>query len=155
MLPAVALVIPKSWGECCGSEKRIGHPSKRVLSDYLTLYDAFGKDQKRQLNQILFAGIISFFKRGTTEGELELRIRGNGAIKKTWEDIKKRNPMVRTSGSLGSARGLKTRTLFSSKSLSKSTMWGTVSGSFAWTATVCRKNWASTRKQSGVSCKQA
>jgi hypothetical protein len=31
----------------------------------------------------------SYFKRGSTEGELELRIRGNGATKKTWEDIKK------------------------------------------------------------------
>jgi hypothetical protein len=67
------------------------------------MYETFNKDQKRQLNQILFSAIISFFKRRTTEGDLELRIRGNGVIKKTWEDIKKGNPMVRTSGSLGSA----------------------------------------------------
>ncbi len=79
-----------------------------MLSDFLSLYETFDKDRKRQLNQILFSAIISFFKRGTTEGELELRIRGNGVIKKTWEDIKKGNPIVRTSGSLGSASRTRT-----------------------------------------------
>jgi hypothetical protein len=34
----------------------------------------------------LAVNLISFFKR---EGELELRIRGNGVIRKTWEDIKR------------------------------------------------------------------
>jgi hypothetical protein len=48
----------------------------------------------------LAVDVISFFKR---ERELELRICGNGVIKKTWEDTKIGNPVVRTPGFLGSA----------------------------------------------------
>jgi len=89
----------------------IGHPSKRSSPPWngKLLYDTFDKDQKRQLNQILLSAIISFLKRGTIEGGLELRIRGNGAIRKTWEDMKKGNLIVRTSGSLGSASRTRTK----------------------------------------------
>ncbi len=81
---------------------------KNLMSEYSNLYHRFEKEQKKQLNQILFSAIISFLKRGTKEGEIELRIRGNGAIRKRWDDIKKGIPVVRTPGSLGSAG--KTRT---------------------------------------------
>jgi hypothetical protein len=39
-----------------------------------------------------FAAIVSHFKGGSTEGEIELRNRGDGVTKKTWEDIKKEEP---------------------------------------------------------------
>ena len=91
-----------------------------ILTDYLSLYETFDKDHKRQLNQILFSVIISYLKAGSTEGEIELRIRGNGVITKAWEDIKKGNQKVRTSGSLGFARHTKTQTALCSTPPSKS-----------------------------------
>jgi len=74
-----------------------------VVPDYLSLYDTFDTDHTRQLKEIFFVAIISFFKRGTPAGELEPRIRENGVIRKTWEDTKKGSPVVRTPGPLGSA----------------------------------------------------
>ena len=86
-----------------------------ALSYYLLLDDNFDKDHRSQLSRILFAAIISSFKRGKTEGELELRIRCNGGMKKTWEDTKMGNPMLRTSGSHRSARHTITQTTFCSE----------------------------------------
>jgi hypothetical protein len=61
--------------------------------------------QKRRLNHALFSGIVSFIKRGEDKGEIEIKIRGDGSLKRTWEDLKKENQVrqVRTPGSLGSA----------------------------------------------------
>jgi hypothetical protein len=61
--------------------------------------------QKRRLNHALFSGIVSFIKRGEDKGEIEIKIRGDGSLKRTWEDLKKENQVrqVRTPGSLTSA----------------------------------------------------
>ena len=68
--------------------------------------------QKRRLNHALFSGIVSFIKRGEDKGEIEIKIRGDGSLKRTWEDLKKENQVrqVRTPGSLGSARATDVRT---------------------------------------------
>jgi len=49
-------------------------------------------------------------KKGMSEEGLELGIRGNGVMRKAWEDMSIGNHWVRTSGSLGSPRHTKTRT---------------------------------------------
>ena len=74
------------------------------MSNFLRLYDGFEKEEKRRLNHLIFAAITSTFERGETTGEIEIQIRGNGALKRTWEDLKKVNQaaMVRTSGGYGS-----------------------------------------------------
>jgi len=66
--------------------------------------------QKRRLNHALFSGIVSFIKRGEDKGEIEIKIRGDGSLKRTWEDLKKENQVrqVRTPGSLGSASRTRT-----------------------------------------------
>jgi len=68
----------------------------------------------------------------------------------------KRKPggQFRTPGSLGSARGLKTRTIFCSKSPLKSTMLGMERGSRAWTASVWPRKSESPRRISTAYLKQ-
>ena len=66
--------------------------------------------QKRRLNHALFSGIVSFIKRGEDKGEIEIKIRGDGSLKRTWEDLKKENQVrqVRTPGSFCSASRTRT-----------------------------------------------
>jgi hypothetical protein len=47
-------------------------------------------------------------KKGMSEEGLELGIRGNGVMRKAWEDMSIGNHWVRTSGSLGSASRTRT-----------------------------------------------
>ena len=64
-------------------------------------------EHKRGLNHLIFSAITSYFKRGETTGEIEIGIRGNGAIKRTWEELKNVNREVRTpeyNGSTGRTR---------------------------------------------------
>ena len=67
-------------------------------------------EQKKRLNHALFSGIVSFIKRGEDKGEIEIKIRGDGSLKRTWEDLKKENQVrqVRTPGSFGSASRTRT-----------------------------------------------
>ena len=55
------------------------------------------------MNHLIFAAIISHFKLGEKSGELKIQIRGNGVLKKTWDDLKNVNQIVRTSDGFGSA----------------------------------------------------
>lgn len=78
---------------------------KEMLADFCNLYDTYTPQQKRRLNHLLFSGIVSSFKRNEDSGNLEIQIRGDGSIKKTWDELKKETQMakrVRTSGSHGS-----------------------------------------------------
>ncbi|MBA4313094.1 MAG: hypothetical protein C0417_10745 [Chlorobiaceae bacterium] len=81
-----------------------------VMGDFVRLYGGLPKEEKKRLNHLIFAEITSNFKRGETTGEIEIHIRGNGALKQTWDDLKQVNQtaLVRTSGVIGSAD--KTRT---------------------------------------------
>lgn len=78
---------------------------QEVLSEYSRVYDKIEKEEKRRLNHLIFEGITSYFKRGETTGTMEIQIRGNGVLKRTWEELKKQNQvaMVRTPGDYGSA----------------------------------------------------
>ena len=46
------------------------------------------KETRRRINHVLFAGIVSYFTRGSDAGELEIKIRGDGNVKKIWQDLK-------------------------------------------------------------------
>jgi DNA invertase Pin-like site-specific DNA recombinase len=116
---------------------------KDVLSEYIQLFKTFSTEQKRRLNQIIFSAIVSTFVRGKTDGYLDIHIRGDGTLRKTWEDLKK-SPQVRTSGGYGSGTGSITRTLSCSKFPLKSEYWNTANDSQLLTPTECRQNWAST-----------
>jgi site-specific DNA recombinase len=83
-----------------------GEILRDVMSKFLQIFPAMEKEQKRRLNQVIFASITSYFERGKTDGHLDFHIRGNGTLQKTWEDMK--NPQVRTSGGFGSASRTRT-----------------------------------------------
>jgi site-specific DNA recombinase len=78
---------------------------KEMLSDFCNLYVTYSPMEKRRLNHLVFAGIVSNFKRSEESGYLEIQIRGDGSIRKTWEEIKRKvqSAKVRTSGPSGSA----------------------------------------------------
>jgi hypothetical protein len=75
-----------------------------LMVDFIPLYGNLPKEEKKRLSHLIFAGITSNFKRGETTDEIEIQIRGNGVLKRTWEDLKKVNQvaMVRTPGVIGS-----------------------------------------------------
>ncbi len=78
---------------------------KEMLTDYCNLYENYSPMEKRRLNHLIFSGIVSNFKRKEESGYLEIHIRGDGSIRKTWEELKQQTQMakVRTSGRFGSA----------------------------------------------------
>jgi hypothetical protein len=47
-------------------------------------------EKERRLDHALFSGIVSHINRGEHNGEIETRPRGNGSLKCTWKDIKKK-----------------------------------------------------------------
>ena len=83
---------------------------KQMLSEYVELYQTYTPEQKRRINHLIFGGIDSNFKGDEVSGDLEILIRGDGTIRKTWEEFKKENQVttVRTPGSLGSASRART-----------------------------------------------
>jgi hypothetical protein len=83
---------------------------KRYLNDFTRIYEKMPLEQKRRLNHALFSGIVSFIKRGEDKGEIEIKIRGDGSLKRTWKDLQKENQVrqVRTPGSFGSASRTRT-----------------------------------------------
>ena len=83
---------------------------KQMMSEYVELYQTYTPEQKRRVNHLIFGSIISNFKRDDESGDLEILIRGDGTIRKTWEEFKKENQVatVRTPGSLGSASRART-----------------------------------------------
>jgi hypothetical protein len=83
-----------------------GEVLRDVMADFLRMFPTMEKEQKRRLNQVIFASITSFFERGKTDGHLDFHIRGNGTLQKTWDEMK--NPQVRTSGGFGSASRTRT-----------------------------------------------
>jgi hypothetical protein len=58
---------------------------KQMLSEYVELYHSYTPEQKRRINHLIFGGIVSNFKRNEVTGDLEILIRGDGTIRKTWE----------------------------------------------------------------------
>jgi len=105
---------------------------KGYLSDFTRVYEKMPLEKKRRLNHALFSGIVSYIKRGEDKGEIEIKLRGDGSLKRTWEDLKKENQVrqVRAPGSLGSARHTITQTSFCSESPWKSTILSTEGRSF-------------------------
>ncbi len=91
---------------------------KEMLSEFCNLYDTYTPLQKRRLNHLIFSGIVSTFKRKEDSGYLEIQIRGDGSIKKTWDEIKKetQTAKVRTSGSHRSATNTRILSRFCLKS---------------------------------------
>ena len=90
------------------SDKTDPHELRRILSDFTLLHSKLEKNEKRRLNHLLFSGIISHLRRQQTGGDIEIRIRADGVMKKTWEDLKKVNRVVRIPGSHGSASRTRT-----------------------------------------------
>ncbi len=77
---------------------------KDMLLDYCRLYQNQTPLEKRRINHLIFSAIVSNFKRNEDVGYLEIQIRGDGTIRKTWDEIKKYQmaKQVRTSGSFRS-----------------------------------------------------
>ena len=60
---------------------------KKIFTDFNTLYNGLGTAEKRRLNHLLFADIKSHLKRGKDDGVIEVFIRSDGNIKRTWTEI--------------------------------------------------------------------
>ena len=56
---------------------------KGFLKDFSQVYENLPLEKKRRLNHALLSGIVSFIKRGEDTGEIEIRIRGDGSLKRT------------------------------------------------------------------------
>ena len=78
---------------------------KIILDDFLRLYNNLSTENKKRLNDLFFTEITSYFKRDEEDGIIEINIRGDGKLEKKWSEVKNANckPMVRTSGTFGSA----------------------------------------------------
>ena len=81
---------------------------KKLLADYIKIYDGFTQEEKIRLNQLLFVEIVSYFKQDEDDGNIVIKIRGDGQLEKSWEQIKNASLLteikkVRTSDTLGSA----------------------------------------------------
>ena len=63
------------------------------------------QEDKIRFNQLLFVDIISYFNKNDKDGIIEIKIRGDGKLEKSWNEIKKANQLtlVRTSDGFGSA----------------------------------------------------
>ena len=68
------------------------------LEDFSRVFEQIPLEKKRRLKYALFSGKVSYIKRGEETGEIELKLRGDGFLKRTWEDVKKENQVrqVRT-----------------------------------------------------------
>lgn len=84
---------------------------KKIINDYLFIYEELSHEDKVRFNKLIFVEIISYFDKNSDDGDIEFRLRGDGQITKKWSEIKNANLLtgqIRTSGGFGSAS--KTRT---------------------------------------------
>jgi site-specific DNA recombinase len=60
---------------------------KRVFNEFNTIYGGLAVAEKRRMNQLFFSEIKSYLKRGSDDGVIEVYIRSDGNIKRTWTEI--------------------------------------------------------------------
>lgn len=79
---------------------------KKIIKDYLIIYEELSHEDKVRFNKLIFVEIISYFDKNSDDGDIEFRLRGDGQITKKWSEIKNANLLtgqIRTSGGFGSA----------------------------------------------------
>lgn len=83
---------------------------RRILFDYVQIFPDLTSEEKNEFNRLLFQEIISNFNQNQDDGTIIIKMRGDGKLEKSWNQIKNANQLtlVRTSDGLGSAS--KTRT---------------------------------------------
>jgi site-specific DNA recombinase len=60
---------------------------KKIFTEFNSLYNEMGIAEKRRMNQLLLVEIKSHLKRGKDDGVIEVFIRSDGNIKRTWTEI--------------------------------------------------------------------
>lgn len=83
---------------------------RRILFDYVKIYPGLTSEEKNEFNRLLFQEIISNFNQNQDDGTIIIKLRGDGKLEKSWNQIKNANLLseVRTIGGISSAS--KTRT---------------------------------------------
>lgn len=84
---------------------------RQILADYIHIHSQLSIEEKSRLNQLLFSEITSFFNKNDKDGKIVIKIRGDGKLEKSWNQIKNANQLtpVRTSDVLGSANTIPTQ----------------------------------------------
>jgi hypothetical protein len=67
--------------------RQAGIEKYMVLQAFNNLYNSLELEEKRRLNHLLLAEIRSHLKRGKDDGVIEVFIRSDGNIKRTWTEI--------------------------------------------------------------------
>lgn len=83
---------------------------RRILFDYVNIFPDLTSEEKNEFNRLLFQEIIYNFNQNQDDGTIIIKMRGDGKLEKSWNQIKNANLLseVRTIGGVSSAS--KTRT---------------------------------------------
>jgi chromosome segregation ATPase len=86
---------------------------KKLLTDYVNIYEELSQEEKIRFNKLLFEEITSFFNKNEEDGKIVIKMRGDGKLEKSWNKIKNANKLtlVRTSDGLGSANTIHTQNI--------------------------------------------
>ncbi len=78
---------------------------RKVLFDYAKIHPDLSSEEKIKFNQLIFQEITSNFNKDQEDGTIIIKIRGDGKLEKSWNQIKNANLLseVRTIGRVGSA----------------------------------------------------
>jgi len=101
------LIITKERERDLTANQRISKIKlNKLLEDYINIYEGLVQEEKIRFNQLLFVDIISYFNKNDKDGRIEIKIRGDGKLEKSWNEIKNASQLtlVRTSDGFGSAR---------------------------------------------------
>lgn len=78
---------------------------RRILFDYVNIFPDLTSEEKNEFNRLLFQEIIYNFNQNQDDGTIIIKMRGDGKLEKSWNQIKNANLLseVRTIGGVSSA----------------------------------------------------
>lgn len=84
---------------------------RRILFDYVNIFPDLTSEEKNEFNRLLFQEIIYNFNQNQDDGTIIIKMRGDGKLEKSWNQIKNANLLseVRTIGGVSSANTIQTR----------------------------------------------